>query len=1010
MSIATKQKILVIGWDAADWRVINPLLEAGKMPALESLINRGVMGNLATIRPILSPMLWTSIATGKRAFKHGIHGFAEPTPDGGGIQPISNLSRKVKAFWNIFNQNGMSGHVVGWWPSNPAEPIRGAMVSNLFQMVASHEPNDPWPLRHGAVHPRRLVESLARLRFHPSELDEQQIRPFIPNADEVDQDGDCRMGTCAKMLSECTTVHAVATYLAQNEPWDYLAVYYDAIDHFCHGFMKYHPPRQQHVSETDFRLYSHVVEAAYRYHDMMLATWLSLVGPDTTIVLLSDHGFHPDHLRLQQIPSEPAAPAAEHRELGILVIAGPAIKQDERIYGANLLDICPTLLALANLPVANDMDGVPLLQAWRKPPIIERIESWEDVTGETGQHPSDTKLDPRESQEAIEQLVELGYIEKPDDDVQTAIRQVLREMQYNLAQSYMDADQHSDAVEILEKLSSESPDDNRFVLRLALCYRALDEISKLEPLVDRMMAASLARSNQAIAELVELARAITQRAHDATSASDGASARTDELSRSDSGNQTDVDLLSLDAIALRNSADAQDGNAEHRKQMSSETLPLKDVIAKATDEEKQQIHKLISAARHNPYSFDYLKGYVHIAKGEVDSALELFRRAEKAEPQRPWLPIQIGEALLQLKKWEDAERSFRRALECDNENAYAFAGLARSFLGRNLNSQAAEAALNAVGILHQFALAHYLLGIALHRLGRIDRSVQALEVAVAINPNFAEAHRRLAQIARQSLCDEEKAKKHRRLARRGFDRSRGNRPNVLPKPIVGIVSSATATGGRESPRLAAIESRLALSPNIDPHNFVTVVTGLPRSGTSMLMQMLAAGGIPALSDGQRQADDDNPRGYYEFEPVKRLQKDSSWLSEAQGKAVKIIAQLLPNLPPLNFRLIFMDRDLDEVVRSQRRMLQRSGRQGGTLADSQLSDVYAKQLSALGKVLRRGRIPVLRISHRQCIEDPSTVAGEVNRFLGGKLDCTAMTVAVDRNLYRQRSESQCEFTN
>ena len=108
---------------------------------------------------------------------------------------------------------------------------------------------------------------------------------------------------------------------------------------------------------------------------------------------------------------------------------------------------------------------------------------------------------------------------------------------------------------------------------------------------------------------------------------------------------------------------------------------------------------------------------------------------------------------------------------------------------------------------------------------------------------------------------------------------------------------------------------------------MTVVTGLPRSGTSMLMQMLAAGGIPPLSDGERLPDDDNPRGYFELESVKRLQKDSSWLSDAQGKAVKIIAQLLPNLPQLNYRLIFMDRDLDEVIESQRRMLLRNGRQG-----------------------------------------------------------------------------------
>lgn len=721
-------------------------------------------------------------------------------------------------------------------------------------------------------------------------------------------------------------------------------------------------------------MYSNVIEAAYRYHDMMLATWLSLVGPGTTIVLLSDHGFHPDHLRLQQIPSEPAAPAAEHRELGILVIAGPEIKRDERIYGANLLDICPTLLALAGLPVADDMDGVPLLEAWREPPQIERIASWEDVPGDSGQHPSDTKLDPRESQQAIEQLVELGYIEKPDEDVQTAIRQVLRELQYNLAQSYMDADRHADAVEILEQLCTESPDDNRFALRLALCYRALDEIAKLEPLIDQMAAASGAKCEKSARELVELARAIMQR------------------QRATNGDSSTLSVADKEFVAA-----------------AVEKLPLSEVIAVGTDEEKQQIHKLVADAKHNPYSFDYLRGYVQLAKGETGSALEHFRRAEQAEPHRPWLPIQIGEALLQLKQWEDAERSFRRALACDNENAYAFAGMARSYLGRKMYSEAADAALSAVAILHHFAFAHYLLGISLYRLGRTERAVQALELAVAINPNFAEAHRRLAHIAAHAWGDDDKARKHRRLARRGYARARGNRPNVLPKPIVGIANNLSTSRQNTQQASAAIHNRLALRPNIDPRNFVTVVTGLPRSGTSMLMQMLDAGGLRPLSDGLRAPDDDNPRGYYEFELVKRLQKDSSWLPEARGKAVKIVAQLLPNLPHFNYRLIFMDRDLGEVVNSQRQMLERNGRRGASLDDDQLRQVYAKQLSALGKILQQSRVPVLRINHRQCIEAPATVAAEINRFLGEKLDCAAMAGVVDRSLYRQRIESTCEMT-
>ena len=127
-----KRKVLLIGWDAADWKVINPLLDAGKMPNLARFIEQGVIGNLATLQPVLSPMLWTSIATGKRPYKHGIHGFSEPDPVTGGIRPVTNLSRKTKAVWNILNQNDLNTITVGWWPSNPAEPL-----SKEYQVLAS---------------------------------------------------------------------------------------------------------------------------------------------------------------------------------------------------------------------------------------------------------------------------------------------------------------------------------------------------------------------------------------------------------------------------------------------------------------------------------------------------------------------------------------------------------------------------------------------------------------------------------------------------------------------------------------------------------------------------------------------------------------------------------------------------------------------------------------------------------------------------------------------------------
>jgi predicted AlkP superfamily phosphohydrolase/phosphomutase len=342
---AQRSKVLLIGWDAADWKVINPLLEQGKMPNLARLIERGVMGSLATLQPVLSPMLWTSIATGKRPFKHGILGFSEPTPDGHSVQPVSQLSRTTKALWNIFNQEGYRSTVVGWWPSHPVEPINGVMVSNHYQQALG-PPDQPWPMARGTVHPARLQQTLAELRFNPNALVAEEVLPFVPRAAEIDQDKDQRLSSVMKILAECVSVHNAATWLLAHEPWDFFAVYYDAIDHFCHGFMRYHPPRQDWISERDFELYRGVVEAGYRFHDLMLGTLLGLVGDDTWVLICSDHGFHPDHLRPREIPHEPAGPAIEHRDLGILVMAGPGLKRDELIHGASLLDITPTILTL----------------------------------------------------------------------------------------------------------------------------------------------------------------------------------------------------------------------------------------------------------------------------------------------------------------------------------------------------------------------------------------------------------------------------------------------------------------------------------------------------------------------------------------------------------------------------------------------------------------------------------------------------------------------------------------
>jgi predicted AlkP superfamily phosphohydrolase/phosphomutase/tetratricopeptide (TPR) repeat protein len=481
------KKVLLIGWDAADWKLINPLLDQGLMPTLDDFVNHGVMGNLATLRPILSPMLWNSIATGKRPDKHGILGFMEPDPQTGGVRPTTSTSRKVKAIWNILTQRGYKTHVLGWFAGHPAEPVNGISVSDLFPYAVGPLDKE-WPLPPGAVHPESMRPTFAELRMHPAEVSEEAILPWIPRASEIDQEKDKGLQSFAKILAENCSIHNAATWILQNEPWDFLAVYYNGIDHFCHGFMHFHPPRMQGIPEEKFEIYKDVVNGAYRFHDMMLQTLLTLAGSDVTVLLVSDHGFHSDHLRPRGIPMEPAGPAVQHRQFGIACLKGSEIKQDERIYGATLLDVTPTILTLFGLPVGEDMDGRVLVQAFKNPPQITRIPSWEKEPGNCGMHPADLRMDPVAAQAVLQQFVALGYIQPPSEDQTKAVETAVREQQYNLARVYLDARRYPEALLIFEELTKRWPDQPRFAQYLAQCHLALGRRDEAKSLLERLLA------------------------------------------------------------------------------------------------------------------------------------------------------------------------------------------------------------------------------------------------------------------------------------------------------------------------------------------------------------------------------------------------------------------------------------------------------------------------------------------------------------------------------------------
>ena len=186
---------------------------------------------------------------------------------------------------------------------------------------------------------------------------------------------------------------------------------------------------------------------------------------------------------------------------------------------------------------------------------------------------------------------------------------------------------------------------------------------------------------------------------------------------------------------------------------------------------------------------------------------------------------------------------------------------------------------------------------------------------------------------------------------------------------------------------------------------VVVVSGLPRSGTSMMMQMLEAGGVPAVSDHLRVADESNPQGYFELERVKELDKggDTSWIREARGSAVKIIGYLLRFLPQdVNYRVVLLQRDISEVLASQAKMLAARG-ESSDVGDDRMRELFAGHVAQTYRLLRdRACFEWLEVPYRDAIDDPEATAARVAAFLGGTLDVRAMAEAVNPDLYRNRA--------
>jgi tetratricopeptide (TPR) repeat protein len=467
----TRDRVIVLGLDGMEPSVVDRMIDEGALPNFRRLRDGGASGLLRSSRSILSPIIWTTLATGKPPEAHGIGHFVATNPQTGKQLPVTSRMRKVKALWNVLSDADRSVAVVGWWATWPAEPVRGSVVSDhtcyhfLFPDGASGATD-----ASGITHPPALLETVKPAIRRPDDLGPQDVAGFVrvspaELARPFHFDDDLSHFKWA--LATAQTYRQIALDLWRRDHPDVLLVYIEATDSTSHLFGHLFRARglAGELAEQQEK-FGGTVEAMYRYADATVGDFLAAMDDRTTLIVLSDHGF-----ALGELPDDPSTTRdlrrvseRYHRLDGILYLYGRAVRPGVRIEGATLLDVAPTVLALAGVSPARDMPGHVLTAAVDVPDGPRTVASFE--TGTAVAAPAGP-VAPQVDAAVVEHLKSLGYLdtESPKGDRTLA----------NLA---FEDGRYADAVAAYDTLVRTDPGDASLRASLAAALGAMGRLDE----------------------------------------------------------------------------------------------------------------------------------------------------------------------------------------------------------------------------------------------------------------------------------------------------------------------------------------------------------------------------------------------------------------------------------------------------------------------------------------------------------------------------------------------------
>ena len=406
--------IYIIGLDGASWNLMDPLMKQGKLPNLRKLKEEGTWGDLASAYPAHSAFLWTTIATGKTKEKHGIGDFTVKEEEKE-VPSTGNL-RRVKAFWNMLTEKDISVSVVNWWITWPPEKVKGVMVSDKYRL-AKHDKLDMV-----VTYPPELQNQMPKPNIGRARAYKEWKEYKLPELYDVTNDGkitafDKALKGYPNYWCQDAVVWDATRYVLKNHPARVFGVVFRIVDISSHFMWCYIPANiledartkakegkltQQDIDRLDLE-FAKIIEPVYNYADIIVGDIVKSAPPNSTFIVVSDHGFGFHRTSYTHTTQKVPPP-------GIVILSGGPYKRGAEIKGATIYDITPTLLYHLRLPVAKDFDGKPLMQAfqnpYRKDHRLAVISTWETGPAKTGERPIQSETD----EETLEDLRALGYI------------------------------------------------------------------------------------------------------------------------------------------------------------------------------------------------------------------------------------------------------------------------------------------------------------------------------------------------------------------------------------------------------------------------------------------------------------------------------------------------------------------------------------------------------------------------------------------------------------------------